>query len=34
MRLKPGVIWTTQGNVHTLAELKQVLSAGIKVADP
>ena len=33
MRLKPGVIWTTQGNVHTLAELKQVLSAEIKVAD-
>ena len=32
-RLKPGVIWTTQGNVHTLAELKQVLSAEIKVAD-
>ena len=32
MRLT-GVIWTTQGNVHTLAELKQVLSAEIKVAD-
>ena len=31
-RLKPGSIWTTKGNVHTLAELKQVLSAGIKVA--
>ena len=33
MRLKHGVIWTTQGNVHTLAELKQVLNAEIKVAD-
>ena len=33
MRLKPGLIWTTQGNVHTLAELKQVLSDEIKVAD-
>ena len=33
MRLKPGVIWTTQCNVHTLAELKQVLSVEIKVAD-
>ena len=33
MRLKPGVIWITQGNVHTLAELKQVLSAEFKVAD-
>ena len=32
-RLKPGSIWTTKGNVHTLAELKQVLSAGIRVAD-
>ena len=33
-RLKPGSIWTTHGNVNTLAELKQVLSAGIKVANP
>ena len=31
-RLKPGSIWTTKGKIHTLAELKQVLSAGIKVA--
>ena len=28
---KPGSIWTTKGTVHTLAELKQVLSAGIQV---
>ena len=32
-RLKPGSIWTTKGNVHTLVELKQVLCAGIRVAD-
>ena len=31
-RLKPGAIWTTQGNVHTLAELKQVLSASVKTS--
>ena len=32
-RLKPGSIWTTKGNLHTLAQLKQVLSAGINVDD-
>ena len=31
-RLKVGCIYTTHGNVHTLAELKQVLSAGIQIA--
>ena len=31
-RLKPCVIWTTKGNVHTLAELKQVLRAGLKIS--
>ena len=31
-RLKPGAIWTTKGNQHTLAELKQVLSAGVKIS--
>ena len=31
MRLKPGVIWTSKGNVPTLAELKQVLSTNIQI---
>ena len=31
-RLKPGDLWTTKGNVHTLAELLQVLSAGVKIS--
>ena len=31
-RLKPCVIWTTGGNVHTLAELIQGLSAGVKIS--
>ena len=31
-RLIPGPIWTTEGNVHTLAELKQVLSVGVKIS--
>ena len=28
-RLKPGAIWTTKGNVYTLAQLRQVLSTGV-----
>ena len=28
-RFKPGAIWTMKGNVHTLAELKQVLVQGL-----
>ena len=31
-RLKPGIIRTSQGNVKSLAELKQALLAGIKVS--
>ena len=31
-RLNPGVISTTKGNVHTLAELKQVLCVGVKIS--
>ena len=30
-RIKPGSIWTSQGNVTTLAQLKAVLSAGLKI---
>ena len=30
-RIKPGSIWTTKGNVNTLAQLKAVLSAGLKI---
>ena len=29
MRLKPGSIWTSKGNVSTLAELKQALNTNI-----
>ena len=29
-RLKPGSIWTSKGNVSTLAELKQALNANIQ----
>ena len=32
-RIKPGSIWTTKGNVNTLAQLKAVLSAGLRI-DP
>ena len=31
--LKPGFIYNTQGKVSTLAELQQVLVAGVKLAD-
>ena len=31
-RLKPGVIWTTKGNVYTLTQLRQVLSTGVRIA--
>ena len=31
-RLKPGVIWTTKGNVYTLAQIRQVLSTGVRIA--
>ena len=31
MRLKPGSIWTSKGNVFPLTELKQVLSANIQI---
>ena len=31
-RLKPGVIQTTKGNVYTLAQLRQVLSTGVRIA--
>ena len=31
-RPKPGALWTAKGNVHYLAELKQVLSAGVKIS--
>ena len=30
-KLKPGSIWTSKGNVSTLAELKQVLSTNIQL---
>ena len=30
-RIKPGSIWTSKGNVTTLAQLKAVLSAGLKI---
>ena len=30
-RLKQGAIWTSKGNVSTLAELKQVLSRDIQI---
>ena len=30
MRLKPGSIWASKGNVSTLAELKQALNANIQ----
>ena len=30
-RIKPGSIWTTKGNVNTLAQLKAVLSAGLRI---
>ena len=30
-RLKPGTIWTSKGNVTTLAELRQALSTGLKI---
>ena len=30
-RIKPGSIWTTKGNVKTLAQLKAVLSAGLRI---
>ena len=30
-RLKPGKIWTSKGNVTTLAELRQALSTGLKI---
>ena len=28
-RLKPGVLWTTKGNVYTLTQLRQVLRTGV-----
>ena len=31
-RWKPGAIWTTKGNVYTLAQLRQVLSMVVKIA--
>ena len=31
MTLKPGSIWTSKGNVSTLAELKQALSTNIQI---
>ena len=30
-RIKPGSIWTTKGNVNTLAQLKAVLGAGLRI---
>ena len=30
-RLKPGIIWTSKGNVTTLVELRQALSTGLKI---
>ena len=29
-RLKPAIIGTNQGNVHNLAQLKQIINAGLK----
>ena len=29
---KLGAIWTTKGNVYTLAQLRQVLSTGVRIA--
>ena len=29
--LKPGTIWTSNGNVTTLLELRQALSTGLKI---
>ena len=31
-RLRPGVIWTAKGSVYTLAQLRQVLSRGVRIA--
>jgi hypothetical protein len=33
-RIKPGQIRTTQGNVSTLADLKQVIRTGFKIKTP
>ena len=30
-RLKPANIWTSQGNVHNLAQLKQIINMGMKI---
>ena len=30
-RLKPAIIRTSQGNVHNLAQLKQIVIIGIKI---
>ena len=30
-RQKPGVIWTTKGNVYTLTQLRQILSTGVRI---
>ena len=30
-RIKAGKIWTTKGNVHTLAELRKALSTGLHI---
>ena len=30
-RLKPGIIWTSKGNVTTLVEQRQALSTGLKI---
>ena len=29
--LKPAIIWTSQGNVHNVPQLKQVLNVGITI---
>ena len=31
MRLKPGTIWTTKGNVNNLADLRKALSTGLSI---
>ena len=32
-RLKPGTIWTSKGNVNTLAELRQALSTCLPIKE-
>ena len=31
MRLNPGTIWTTKGNVNNLSDLRKALSTGLSI---